>query len=231
MDRNDLNYLAASVQASVPGIAAHFGVEYVTLHLFRGGKGAQDKPYVRTNYPEAWVSHYLLNDYVRIDPVLKMAETTKGPFCWSSLRLKAEHIAMMEQAEKYGVLPTGFSVSHVDPIARRSVLSFNARDMNGGETWDPFLARNGDHLVFLSAELHRMALAEVLGDDEALPTLSPRELECLKWTAAGKAHTEIAIILNLSEHTVRSYLKEARLKLESVTLAQAVSKASAHGLI
>ncbi|MFK7877151.1 MAG: autoinducer binding domain-containing protein [Paracoccaceae bacterium] len=74
MDRDDLNYLAHSVQASVPHIARHFGVEYVTLHLFRAGTDAQNKPYVRTNYPEAWVSHYLLNDYVRIDPVLQMIE-------------------------------------------------------------------------------------------------------------------------------------------------------------
>ena len=76
-----------------------------------------------------------------------------------------------------------------------------------------------------------MALAEIAGGDETLPQLSPREIECLKWTASGKPHTEIAIILNLSEHTVHSYLKEARLKLDSVSLAQAVSKASSLGLI
>ena len=52
-----------------------------------------------------------------------------------------------------------------------------------------------------------------------------------QWTAEGKVHTEIAIILNLSEHTVRGYLKDARIKLDSVSLAQAVSKAASLGLI
>jgi DNA-binding CsgD family transcriptional regulator len=51
------------------------------------------------------------------------------------------------------------------------------------------------------------------------------------WTAKGKAHTDIAVILGLSEHTIRGYLKDARMKLDCVTLAQAVSKASALGLI
>ncbi len=231
MERDALTYLAGSVHDSVPQIARHFHVDYVTFHLFRRGKDAQDKPYVRTNYPDAWISHYLLNDYVRIDPVLQTAEQATAPFCWSSIRFKPEHRNMMEQAARHGLGPTGFSASHVDTIGRRSVLSFNAQQAPDGGTWQPFLDQNGEHLMGLVAELHRMALAEIFADIEDLPQLSPRELECLKWTAAGKAHSEIAIILNLSEHTVRGYLKEARLKLDSVTLAQAVSKASSLGLI
>ena len=76
-----------------------------------------------------------------------------------------------------------------------------------------------------------MALAEIYLDGDTLPQLSRREIECLRWTAEGKTHTEIAIILNLSEHTVRGYLKDARTKLDCVTLAQAVSKGSSLGLI
>lgn len=226
-----IDYLAATVQDSVPIIAQRYQVDYVTLHLFRSGNDAQDKPYVRTNYPDAWISRYLLNDYVRIDPVLKFAQRTTKPFCWSRINPEAAHADMMEQAAKHGVNPTGFSVVHVDALGRRSVLSFNAQRAEGGVTWESFLKANHDHLLRLTAELHQMALIEIGGDSEILPQLSPRERECLKWTAAGKAHTEIAIILNLSEHTVRSYLKEARIKLDSVTLAQAVSKAASLGLI
>lgn len=226
-----INYLADTVQESVARVARHFEVEFVTLHLFRSGDDAQNKPYVRTSYPDAWVSHYLLNDYVRIDPVLQMAETTRSPFCWSDISLNAEQQDMMREAAKRGVCATGFSITHVDTIGRRSVLSFNAREAQGGDTWKPFLQMNHEALTQLSGELHRMAISEVSGGSEKLPQLTPREIECLKWTAAGKAHTEIAIILNLSEHTVRSYLKEARIKLDSVTLAQAVSKAASLGLI
>jgi DNA-binding CsgD family transcriptional regulator len=79
--------------------------------------------------------------------------------------------------------------------------------------------------------MHLKSLAELYGESEELPQLSPRESECLRWTAQGKAHTEIAIILGLSEHTVRDYLKVARAKLDSVSLAQAVAKAGSMGLI
>lgn len=55
--------------------------------------------------------------------------------------------------------------------------------------------------------------------------LSARELECLRWTAAGKSSEEIAIILSISSHTVVSYLKSAMRKLDSVNRMQAIARA------
>lgn len=222
---------SCSAQDAVQRIADFYQVEFVTLHLFRSGDDAQNRPYVRTNYPDAWVSHYLLNDYVRIDPVLHMAERMAEPFCWSTIEPDGPQIDMMEKAAKHGLGQTGFSVRHVDTIGRRSVLSFNAQDAKGGPTWAPYLDQMRDGLLELARTIHHIALDEINSDREPLPQLSPREIECLKWTAAGKTHTDIAIILGLSEHTIRGYLKDARSKLDCVTLAQAVSKAASLGLI
>ena len=61
--------------------------------------------------------------------------------------------------------------------------------------------------------------------------LTTRELECLRWIARGKDAKEIAIILNISPHTVRDYLKSVHYKLDCVTSAQAVSKAVRLGLL
>ena len=223
--------LSGSVQETVALLTDFFEVEFFTLHLFRGGTDVGITPYVRTNYPDAWVSQYLLNDYVKIDPVLQHAQEYSDPFCWSEITLDADQLAMMQKAVAAGIGQTGFTVSHADQFGRRSVLSFNAQSAKGGETWQPFIAENEDKLLGLASDLHLKALVEVYGESEELPQLSPRESECLKWTAEGKAHTEIAIILGLSEHTVRSYLKVARIKLDSVSLAQAVAKASHLGLI
>ena len=231
MQATHIDMTSCTVQDAIQRIADSYQVDFVTLHLFRSGEDAQNKPYVRTNYPDAWVSHYLLNDYVRIDPILQMAEQIAGPFCWSTITPQGQQIEMMEHAAKHGLGQTGFSVRHVDAIGRRSVLSFNAHDAKGGTTWGPHLADMRDGLILLTHQIHHMALAEIYVDGHQLPQLSPREIECLKWTAKGKAHTDIALILDLSEHTVRGYLKDARLKLDCVTLAQAVSKAAALGLI
>jgi DNA-binding CsgD family transcriptional regulator len=60
-------------------------------------------------------------------------------------------------------------------------------------------------------------------DDELL--ISARELDCLKWTAAGKTAWEASVILGISERTVRFHLNAAREKLKCTTTTQAVAKA------
>ena len=63
------------------------------------------------------------------------------------------------------------------------------------------------------------------------PRLTGRELECLRWTAAGKTVSEIAIILGISRHTVRGYMKEIHRKLNCLTMAQAVLRATELGIL
>jgi DNA-binding CsgD family transcriptional regulator len=58
-----------------------------------------------------------------------------------------------------------------------------------------------------------------------LPQLTERERDCLSWTAAGKTSSEIALILELSDHTINHYLTFAARKLDAVNRVQAVAKA------
>lgn len=54
------------------------------------------------------------------------------------------------------------------------------------------------------------------------PVLTPRERECLRWIAAGKNSSEVGTILDISAHTVNSYMKNVISKLGVVNRAQAV---------
>jgi DNA-binding CsgD family transcriptional regulator len=67
--------------------------------------------------------------------------------------------------------------------------------------------------------------------EQPLESLSSREIECLRWSAAGKSSDEIAIILDLSPHTVVGYLKSAMRKLDSVNRMQAVARAFRYRLL
>jgi DNA-binding CsgD family transcriptional regulator len=68
-------------------------------------------------------------------------------------------------------------------------------------------------------------------DSERELLVSARELDCLKWTAAGKTAWEASVILGISERTVRFHLNMAREKLNCSTTTQAVAKAVANQLI
>lgn len=61
--------------------------------------------------------------------------------------------------------------------------------------------------------------------------LTPREVQCLRWTALGKADNEIAIILDISIPTVRFHLKNAAQKLGASSRSHAIYRATALGYV
>ncbi|MDP3524178.1 MAG: autoinducer binding domain-containing protein, partial [Hoeflea sp.] len=62
---------AGTVNETLHLIQSVYRVDFVTYHLASTVIGDFDAPFVRTTYPDAWVSTYLLNGYVHIDPVAR----------------------------------------------------------------------------------------------------------------------------------------------------------------
>jgi DNA-binding CsgD family transcriptional regulator len=220
---------ADSVKSAICAIAEHDEFEFVTFYLINGLNLNIDNLFVRTNYPSAWVSHYLLNNLVRVDPILRESAVASKAFNWAKVKLTESDHHFMQQATQFGVGPSGYSIPVTDSVGRRSVLSISTH--LPADEWSAFLADQCARLCLLAQDLHSKGVSEATEQKGAAPLLAPREHECLRWTAEGKSYTEIAMILGLSEHTVRSYLKAARNKLTSVTLAQAVAKATHLGLL
>jgi DNA-binding CsgD family transcriptional regulator len=69
------------------------------------------------------------------------------------------------------------------------------------------------------------------GESARFPSISKRELECLKLTANGYTSDEIARLLKLSVHTANQYLTNTTQKLDAVNRMHAVAKALRLGLI
>lgn len=212
------------VQDAIETIRDRLGLSHITYHLMVNPGAPLDNPYVRTTYPATWVSHYLLNNYAAIDPVVAAGIAADTSFLWSELTPTAGAIRVMQAAVAHGLPLEGLSVPFKDSRGRKSLFT-------AAIAGDPAPAR--DHLLrkrqaveCLARDVHLKALSEFYATDEEMPHLAPRELECLRWVALGKSHTDIAVILGLSEHTVRSYLKTVRLRLDCVSLAQAVTKAT-----
>ena len=64
------------------------------------------------------------------------------------------------------------------------------------------------------------------GATDTEPALSRREIECLRWLAAGKTLQEAAMILDISERTLRFHIANARKRLGVATTMQAVVAAA-----
>ena len=62
------------------------------------------------------------------------------------------------------------------------------------------------------------------GLDDDLPELTARERDCLAYVADGKRDREVAVILGVSEATVRFHVDNARRKLGVASRAEAVAR-------
>lgn len=94
-------------------------------------------------------------------------------------------------------------------------------------------AKHAEHLHAVAMRLmatHIEARRRPRGNT-VLQTLTRREVQCLRWAAAGKTDGEIGIILSLSVSTVRFHLRNAAGKLGATGRAQAIQTAAGLGYV
>jgi DNA-binding CsgD family transcriptional regulator len=166
--------------------------------------------------------------YAEVDPILREAFRRTLPFSWNELTIESEaEASFMADAAAHGVGPNGLSIPVLSKHGHRG--HFGVSFSRSEQEWSNYLDTARSTLIEIASRLHRRVVAEVFGEEG--PRLTARELECLRWVALGKSTGEIAVILGISTHTTRDYLKSVHYKLDCVTSAQAVSKAVRLGLL
>jgi DNA-binding CsgD family transcriptional regulator len=203
-------------------------IDHLVYHSSKLGTSPSVDPYIRLTYPATWIKRYLQMGYVDVDPVVREGFLRTLPFDWSELKIQSDtEYAFLQDALAHGVGPHGFSIPVRSKQGHRGLFSLSFS--RSQEEWENFLKTAQPALIQIANRVHRRVIAEVFGEDQ--PRLTTRELECLRWLARGKDTGDIAVILNISPHTARDYLKSVRFKLDCVTSAQAVSKAVKLGLL
>jgi len=193
---------------------------------------APDATFYFSTYPKSWTDHYEQRRYVKTDPVMLDARKSMLPFQWrgESIRSWASkpQLKIFDEAGDFGI-SDGITVPVHGAGGSFAVLS--ATPAEGG-SFDK-LYRASQYDMHLLAIYSHAAVARFI--DEAAPEaevrLSPRERECLQWTAQGKTAWEISEILKLSQGTVTWHLNNAKAKLGVYGKSHAVVKALMLGLI
>lgn len=188
-----------------------------------------DAPFVRTTYPDGWIARYLLNGYVKVDPIVREGLSRGLPFYWSELEASRASADLFDDFQEFGFSPQGYSIPIVDKTGRRALLSLNA-SLHASD-WAEYVLEHQRDWMELAHIIHRRAIIELYGKRDPVPQMSPRELETLYWIGQGKDAADIALILKISEFTVRTYMRSVRFKLDCSNLPQAVAKAGKLRLI
>jgi DNA-binding CsgD family transcriptional regulator len=175
-----------------------------------------------TNWPEELVALYSKTDMLRESRIIGELRRSILPVQTEALLYASAQGVMCELRSVY--VDEGF----------RDTLAVSLYDANRKHYC---LVISGPKAIELQA-IGTMLIELMRALDEYTATFSRRqeiltirEIECLRWSAAGKSSEEMAIILDLSAHTVNDYVKNAMRKLNTVSRIQAVAAAVRLGLI
>jgi LuxR family transcriptional regulator, quorum-sensing system regulator BjaR1 len=177
--------------------------------------------FLLNSFPKNWVSHYDEQGYITSDPVVRELFLTYQPFSWSEV-LARRDIGPLERKIMAECADAGMRDGFVVPIYQgggyTGLVSFAGHD--------PMITEESRSSVTL-ASIYLHNKLNTLRRHEAQNTydLTERELECLRWAAAGKSDWEIGQILLISSKTVNYHIENAKRKFGVATRVQAIVSA------
>jgi DNA-binding CsgD family transcriptional regulator len=183
------------------------------------------------NWPEDWAKLTEERNFRLRNPVLSAALRRMDPFTWVDIsdagRKTATEQEVWNTASEWGWI-NGFVIPVHGPGGYFSCVSMASRESNLDLSAE---RRAYLYLIALLAHERCYALDEDSRRADRQSPLTERELECMRWVAAGKSDWEIGMILTISSSTVRFHVDSARRKLDATTRPQAVATLVARGLL
>ena len=221
----------AQFESVVIRFAQQLGFETVgaTVAVDRPGAGAE---FVAVhNTPMAFEQSFENISIGKRDPVMQHCRRQTMPIVWTQKTyLDQGAIELWDIQAQFGYR-NGIAMSLHMPEGRHFTI---------GVDRDQALPTDSSELTRMVADLQLFA---VHAQDTALrvlvseamqperPSITPRELEVLRWTMDGKTAWEAGVLLGVTERTVIQHLQNAMRKLECNSKHQAVLKALRLGLI
>jgi DNA-binding CsgD family transcriptional regulator len=187
-----------------------------------------------TNLPPLWVAHYVEETYADSDPVVRDCLASRLPIRWTegyrANARTAQESRMMEDAWENGIR-RGLTIPIHGPRGELGIFTLNS-GLNDKE-----FMRVTDHTKYdaqvISYHFHdAVQRAFKAAQNVPLPIpLTEREVEILRWTAAGKTAWEIGGILKISERTVNFHIQNVMEKFGVHNKTHAAAKAMGMGLL
>ena len=184
------------------------------------------------NTPPAFESLACDFDRARVDPVAKHCKERGTPIVWDQATYTAVGLGGHWEEQASHGYRTGIAVALHLPGGKHFFIGID-REQRLPTQRAEIGWMVGALQIFVS---YAQEAAAQLLTPRALRTgdvlaLSPRELECLRWTMEGKTAWEVGRILSISEQTAVKHLNNATHKLECANKHHAVVKAMRLGLI
>jgi len=188
--------------------------------------------FLHSNYHTDWRNKYHAEKMQHIDPTVIHCARKSIPLIWSpDIFSTQKQKEMYEAACSYG-LRSGVTLPIHGAQGELGILCF-VTDTKPGKCFQQEAHRMLPELSYLRDVIFETSLRFIRSSKswEKSPSITPRELECIKWCAAGKSSWEIAKIFHRSESAVNLHFSNLRRKFSVSSRQQVVVKAMRYGLI
>lgn len=239
----------ATCWAAMPGLIAEaqqigddLGLPYIAAQADLADPhpmaDAEGRPYAETSF--RWIDpthHYWRDRKLALqDTLLSAVRLVAEPFFYREGKLRTwRETGLLAQIDCSHILSNAphFEAIIVPvhlPRGLMGTIFWCAKDPAGV---DQIFAENATRMQALAVRLiatHNEARGRPRNATMS-PTLTRREVQCLRWAAAGKTDAEIGIILDLSVSTVRFHLRNAAERLGAKGRAQSIQLAAGLGFV
>lgn len=183
------------------------------------------------NTPQAYKDNFTDPQQYRLDPVMQHCKRKSMPIIWDQATYVDQGFAEKWEAQSQFGYAAGIALALHMPEGRHFFIGV---DRDKPVTEDPAEVTRVVADLQLFAVFAQEAALRILippSPDPALPVLTPRELESLKWTMSGKTAWEVGLLLGITERTAALHVNNATHKLGCVNKHQAVLTAIRLGLL
>ncbi len=210
-------------------LAGQLGFERMLFGVVPHKAQPLESAFLISNYPTEWRAVYHSQHMHNVDPTVSHCLQSALPIIWGpAVFLGVQPQQFYEQACSFG-LRSGVTL----PVHGRSgefgMLSFVTDASPRGDSRPETLADLTLLRDYALESSRKFTLAQTPAANSV--KLTARELECLKWVAAGKSSWEVSRILGRSEATVNFHMTNIMRKFDVSTRQQAVVKSIAAGMV
>ena len=218
-------------QGELVGFTRRLGFETVSATLVLDHMLGEAEFITIDNTPQPYKDSFKSRQNGRRDPVMQHCKRQSVPIIWDQTTYVSNGMGdKWEEQASFGI-SNGVALALHLPEGRHFFIGVE-RDRpvptDPGE-----LTRVVADLQLFAVHAQDAAVRILLPspNDPTLPSLTPRELEALRWTMEGKTAWEVGDLLGIAERTAALHVNNATHKLGCVNKHQAVLKALRMGLL
>ncbi|NDJ57586.1 LuxR family transcriptional regulator [Enterobacteriaceae bacterium 4M9] len=180
-----------------------------------------------SNYPKAWQEQYLTNNFYQRDPVILSGLKRSSPFCWDeNITFRLSEIFRLSKPYNIVNGVTFVLHDHLNHVAMLSLVTDSV--VSQYEQLNTHSANLQMLLIDINEQTHRLLdtppafTSTGLLSERDKTAFTPREHEVLYWASMGKTYDSIAIILGITERTVKFHMANLVRKMGVSNARQAI---------